>query len=89
MWYAIYSIAMLHIIIVVIIVVVDTGPMRLNVAIVGDAGTIRGHQLTSAHAGQLAVDLAVAQCSGDQIAMVVVSARGLIDFTATAATIVA
>lgn len=85
----------LHIIIVIVDVV--AGPVGVAVAIVGDIGAVGEGQLmtSAAHAGQLAIELLLkaavvpmAQSPGNQIAMVV-SARGLIVFTATAAAVVA
>lgn len=80
----------LHTIIVIVDIV--AGPVGVAVAIVGDIGAIRmGQLMTSAtHASQLAIELLLkgAVVPGDQIAMVV-SARGLIVFTATAAAVVA
>lgn len=81
----------LHTIIVIVDIV--AGPVGVAVAIVGDIGAIRKGQLimtSAAHAGQLAIELLLkaAIVPGYQIAMVV-SARGLIVFTATAAAVVA
>ena len=77
----------LHTIIVIVDIV--AGPVGVAVAIVGDIG---GQLImtSAAHAGQLAIELLLkaAIVPGYQIAMVV-SARGLIVFTATAAAVVA